>query len=231
MPVPFQNRFDAGRQLAQKLLEYVDMPTTDVLGLPRGGVPVAYEVAIQLNQPLDVFLVRKLGVPDHEELAMGAVASGGVRVLNQSVIYGLDISEEAIDDETRRELAVIQQRERDYRGDQPPLRINGRTIILIDDGLATGSTMLAAVAALRQKNPAKIVVGVPVASREACREVGSHVDQIVCLATPEPFYAVGQWYLEFGETSDAEVRDLLRRARRRAGVWTPPPEEDLPRTG
>jgi len=224
MPIPFQDRFDAGRQLARRLLQYADMPDTVVLGLPRGGVPVAYEVAIQLNQPLDVFLVRKLGVPGHEELAMGAVASGGLRVLNQSVVHNLGIPADVLDAETRRQLQIIRQREQAYRDDEPPLRVNGNTVLLIDDGLATGSTMLAAVAALRQDNPARLVVGVPVASAEACREVGAQVDQIVCLATPEPFFAVGQWYLDFGETSDAEVQELLRRARERAGVWTPPSE-------
>jgi predicted phosphoribosyltransferase len=228
MSLPFEDRRDAGRHLAMGLLAYADMPDVLVLGLPRGGVPVAYEVALQLNQPLDVFVVRKLGVPGREELAMGAVASGGTRVLNWGVVQGLRIPEEVIEQEARHELQVIRQREEDYRGDLPPLRVQGQTILLIDDGLATGSTMLAAVAALRQMDPSRLVVGVPVGSPEACQEVGRRVDEIVCTATPEPFYAVGQWYRDFGETSDQEVRDLLRWARDRAGYWTPPPETQSP---
>jgi predicted phosphoribosyltransferase len=223
MQLPFADRADAGRQLARALIEFANRPDVVVLGLPRGGVPVAYEVARQLNLPLDVFLVRKLGVPGHEELAMGAVASGGTRILNREIIDNLGISAQAIEDETRQELRLIARREDDYRGELPPLRVNGSTVLLVDDGLATGSTMLAAVEALRQREPAFILAAAPVGSQEACRLVGQRADEVVCGATPTHFFAVGQWYHDFGETSDDEVRVLLRRSRERAGAWVPPP--------
>lgn len=226
MQLPFADRVDAGRQLTRALLQFADRPATVVLGLPRGGVPVAFEVARQLNLPLDVFLVRKLGVPGHEELAMGAVASGGTRILNREVIDSLGISPETVDAETLQELRLIEQREADYRDGLPPCRVSGRTVILVDDGLATGSTMLAAVEALRQMGPAKIVAAAPVGSVEACRLVAGRADEVVCGATPPSFYAVGQWYQDFGETTDDEVRRLLWLARDRAGVWTPAPPSD-----
>jgi predicted phosphoribosyltransferase len=208
----FYDREDAGRVLAQKLRAYADHPDVLVLALPRGGVPVAYEVARALHAPLDVFLVRKLGLPGQEELAMGAIATGGVRVLNEEVVRLLDIPPELIDQVARREQQELERREREYRGDRPRPDVRGRTVILIDDGLATGSSMRAAVAALRQQHPAHIVVAVPVASAETCEEFTSLVDAVVCARTPEPFRAVGLWYRDFSPTTDEEVRDLLRRA-------------------
>jgi predicted phosphoribosyltransferase len=183
-----------------------------VLALPRGGVPVAYEVARALDAPLDVFLVRKLGVPGHEELAMGAIASGGVRVLNEDVVHHLRIPDEAIEKVARREQQELERREREYRGDRPPPEVSGRTVILIDDGLATGSTMRAAVMALRQQRPARIIVAVPAAAESTCDEFRAEVDEVFCAITPEPFYAVGLWYEDFSQTTDEEVRDLLERA-------------------
>ncbi len=214
----FQDRRDAGRQLAARLAKYANRPDLLVLGLPRGGVPVAYEVAQLLDAPLDVYVVRKLGVPGHEELAMGAVATGGVRVLNEGVLHGLDIPMGVIEAITDRECRELARREQAYRDGQPPPDVRGRTVILVDDGLATGSTMRAAVAALRQQGPARIVVAVPVASPDVCSEIGALVDEIVCLRTPEPFYAVGLWYEDFSQTTDEEVRDYLRRARQPARV-------------
>jgi putative phosphoribosyl transferase len=206
------DRAHAGRVLASRLAEYVDRPDVLVLALPRGGVPVAFEVARQLRVQLDVFLVRKLGVPLREELAMGALASGGLRVLNQEVVDGLHISREVIDAVTASELAELRRRERAYRGDRLAPLVVDRTVILVDDGLATGSTMRAAVAALRQQNPTAIVVAVPVASPDTCASLGAEVDEIVCAHTPEPFRAVGLWYEDFSETSDDEVRALLDQA-------------------
>jgi predicted phosphoribosyltransferase len=185
-----------------------------VLGLPRGGMPVAYEVATALHVPLDVFVVRKLGTPGQEELALGAIASGGVRVLNRDVISTIAIGQEEIERITAREASELLRRERDYRGERPPVDVHGRVVILIDDGLATGSTMRAAVAALKHLGPAKTVVAVPVAARESCRAVQTEVDEFVCLSTPESFYAVGQWYQQFEQTSDEEVRQLLLSAER-----------------
>ncbi|HEV3262722.1 MAG TPA: phosphoribosyltransferase family protein, partial [Gemmataceae bacterium] len=182
------------------------------LALPRGGVPVAFEVARELNAPLDVFLVRKLGLPGREELAMGAIATGGVRVLNDDVVRVLGIPEEWIAAITAEQQQELRRRERLYRDDRPPLDVHGRTVILIDDGLATGSTMRAAVAALRQLRPSRIVVAVPVAARETCEEFQAEVDEVVCAATPEPFRAVGLWYDNFSQTSDEEVHDLLASA-------------------
>jgi predicted phosphoribosyltransferase len=183
-----------------------------VLALPRGGVPVAYEVARALHAPLDVFLVRKLGVPGHEELAMGAVATGGVRVLNEQVVRGLGIPDSVIDAVASWELEELRRRERLYRGDRRPPDVRGKTVILVDDGLATGSTMLAAVEALRQQQPARIVVAVPIAAPDTCELLRAEVDDVVCAVTPEPFYAVGLWYRDFSQTSDEEVRELLAQA-------------------
>ena len=208
----FRDRSEAGRLLAAKLADYADRPDVVVLALPRGGVPVAYEVARALGAPLDVFLVRKLGIPGHEELAMGAVATGGVRVLNEQVVRALRIPDYVIDAVAAKEEHELARRERLYRGDRPPPDVRGRTVILVDDGLATGATMHAAIQALRQQQPAHIVVAVPAASPEACDELKEEVDDVVCAVTPEPFYAVGLWYEDFSQTTDEEVRDLLARS-------------------
>jgi predicted phosphoribosyltransferase len=209
--LPFENRADAGRMLAAQLAEYRGRPDVLVLGLPRGGVPVAFEVAQALGAPLDVYLVRKLGVPGHAELAMGAIASGGVRVVNQEMLRSLRISSQQLDAVTRTEEAELRRQERLYRGDRPPPPVSGRTVILVDDGLATGATMQAAVAALRSAGPQEVVVAVPVAPPETCAELEAEADRVVCAVTPEPFYAVGAWYRDFSQTSDDEVRELLRR--------------------
>ncbi len=210
----FRDRTEAGQVLAGRLSGYANRPDVLVLALPRGGVPVAYEVAQVLHAPLDVFLVRKLGVPGREELAMGAIASGGVRVLNEDVVRALGISPEVIKSVAAGELHELTRRERLYRGDRPLPDVTGRTIILVDDGLATGSTMRAAVAALRRRNPKRIIVAVPVGSAETCNEFQGEADEVVCARTPEPFYAVGQWYEDFTQTTDEEVHDMLHRAIR-----------------
>jgi predicted phosphoribosyltransferase len=209
--LPFENRGQAGRMLAVQLAEYRGRPDVLVLGLPRGGVPVAFEVAQALGAPLDVYLVRKLGVPGHAELAMGAIASGGVRVVNQAMLRSLRISPQQLDAVIRAEEAELRRQERVYRGDRPPPDVSGRTAILVDDGLATGATMQAAVAALRSAGPKEVVVAVPVAPPETCAELEAEADRVVCALTPEPFYAVGAWYRDFSQTSDDEVRELLRR--------------------
>jgi putative phosphoribosyl transferase len=208
----FQDRYEAGRVLASKLMQYANRPDVVVLSLPRGGVPVGYEVARALNAPLDVFVVRKLGVPGQEELAMGAIASGGVRVLNEDVVRALGIPKQVIDMVAANEERELERRERDYRDGRPPFDVRGHTVILVDDGLATGSSMRVVAEGLRQKQPARIVVAVPVAARATCEEFEAEVDQIICAVTPEPFWAVGQWYKDFSQTTDEEVRDLLRRA-------------------
>ena len=208
-PPRFHDRREAGRLLAQKLQAYAGRPEVLVLALPRGGVPVAAEVAQALGAPLDVFLVRKLGVPGHEELAMGAVASGGLGVLNADVVSGLRIPESVIRTVAAREQQELVRREELYRGDRPPREVRGRTVILVDDGLATGATMLAAIRALKQQPPARVVVAVPTASAETCEALKAEADEVICGITPEPFVAVGQWYEDFSQTSDAEVRDLL----------------------
>jgi predicted phosphoribosyltransferase len=205
----FQDRRVAGRYLAARLAAYANRGDVVVLALPRGGVPVACEVAKSLNAPLDVFIVRKLGVPGHEELAMGAVASGGVAVLNKRVVEGLQIPPPVIEAVAAKEREELARRERLYRGDREPHDVRGRTVVLVDDGLATGSTMKAAVTALRNQHPAKIVVAVPVAAEDSCAELRAMADDVVCAVTPEPFHAVGVWYRHFDQTSDDEVRSLL----------------------
>jgi putative phosphoribosyl transferase len=208
----FRNRAEAGRVLARMLEHYKNKPDVVILGLPRGGVPVAYEVAQALNAPLDVFIVRKLGVPGHEELAMGAIATGGIRSLNRSVIEYLNISPTVIEAATALEIEELRRRELLYRGEKPSPDLSKRTVIVVDDGLATGSTMRVAIAALRRHNPSKIIVAVPTAAAETCEDLKSEADEVVCAVTPELFYAVGQWYEDFTQTSDAEVTDLIRRA-------------------
>lgn len=208
----FQNRSDAGQKLAQKLKGYANREDVLILALPRGGVPVAFEVAKELNAPMDIYLVRKLGLPGHEELAMGAIASGGIKVLNEDVVDALDIPDKVIQAVTRREQAELERRERAYRGSRERLDIQGKTVILIDDGLATGSSMRAAVAGLRAQDPANIIVAVPIAPPDTCEMLEQEVDEIVCAATPEPFFGVGLWYENFDQTTDEEVSDLLKRA-------------------
>jgi predicted phosphoribosyltransferase len=208
----FRDRFDAGRFLASKLRQFANRPDTIVLALPRGGVPVGFEVAKALNVPLDVFVVRKLGVPGYEELAMGAIASGGIRVLNEDVVRAAGIPQKTIVAVAAEEERELQRRERDYRDGRPPVVVEGRTVILVDDGLATGSSMRVAVLALKKKGPAEIIVAVPVGAPATCAEFESEVDQAICAITPEPFLSVGQWYEDFSQTSDEDVRDLLKRA-------------------
>jgi putative phosphoribosyl transferase len=211
----FFNRAEAGRRLAEKLEKYAGRKDAIVLGLPRGGVPVACEVAQRLGIPLDVFVVRKLGVPGFEELALGAIASGGVRVLNEDVVRALPNANELVESVTAREMAEVERREQIYRDGRPAPDLRGRIVILVDDGLATGATMRAAVAALRQLGAAKIVVAVPVGAAETCREFEHEVDETVCVLAPEWFQAVGQFYEDFSQTSDEEVRELLARTARR----------------
>lgn len=213
MPAPFRDRVDAGRQLAQALAKYANRPDVIVLGLPRGGIPVAAEVARALRAPLDVFVVRKLGVPGHEEFAMGAIASGGVRLLDRRTVAAAGLTPAQVERVTAAERAELERRERSYRGDRPFPDLTGRTAILVDDGLATGASMFAAVEALRHERPARIVVAVPVAAPETCQAFRAVADEIVCAATPEPFYAVGRWYDDFSQTTDQEVHELLASAR------------------
>jgi putative phosphoribosyl transferase len=208
----FKDRTAAGQVLAKELAAYTNRSDVLILALPRGGVPVAFEVAKALKAPLDVFLVRKLGVPGQEELAMGALASGGVRVLNDEVVAGLGLSETIINKVAEKEQQELERRERLYRDDRPAPDLHGRTVILVDDGLATGATMRAAVRALQQQQPAQLVVGVPVSSPETCQEFQTEVDDIVCARTPRPFHSVGLWYDDFSQTTDDEVRDLLHSA-------------------
>src|SRR4029077_17426848 len=219
-PDRFHDRREAGLLLAAKLAAYANRVDVIVLALPRGGVPVAYEVARAVGAPLDVFVVRKLGVPGYEELAMGAVATGGMRVLNDQIVRDLRIPDDVIAGVAAAEREELARRERAYRGGRPPLDVRGRTVILVDDGLATGATMRAAVTALRQLQPDRIVVAVPTASPETCEALKAEVDEIVCAITPEPFHAVGYWYEDFTQTTDQEVRELLAH-----------PEEGHPTTG
>lgn len=205
----FHDRSDAGRRLAAELRRFAGRGDVLVLGLARGGVPVAFEVARVLGAPLDVLVVRKLGVPGHEELAMGAIASGGVRVVSQDLIRRLGISAAEVDHVAQVEARELERRERQYRGDRPLPSVAGKTVILVDDGLATGSTMRAAVEGLRPRRPDRIVVAAPVAAHETCEALRHVADEVVCALTPEPFYAVGAWYEDFSQTTDEEVHDLL----------------------
>src|SRR5436190_15052775 len=208
----FENRAEAGRQLAEKLDKYAGRDDVIVLGLPRGGVPVAYEVAKRLHAPLDVFIVRKLGVPGFEELAAGAIASGGVRVLNEDVMRSIPYADEAIEAVTAKETTELERREQIYREGRPPPGLGGRIVILVDDGLATGATMRAAVKALKQRAAAKIVVAVPVGPPDTCRELAEEADETICLSVPVFFQAVGQYYEDFSQTFDEDVRELLSSA-------------------
>jgi predicted phosphoribosyltransferase len=219
MSRPFVDRADAGQVLATQLSAYSDRKDVVVLALPRGGVPVAFEVARQLHAPLDVFVVRKLGAPGQEELAMGAIASGDVVVLNDDVIRALKIPHEAIAAAVEYERQELARRESIYRGSRPPLDVEHKTVILIDDGLATGSTMRAAVAALRNKNPARIVVAVPIGAASTCAELQSLADDCICAIAPEHFRAVGLWYDDFAQTDDAEVCEMLSRSNEPIAFW------------
>ncbi|HTI41225.1 MAG TPA: phosphoribosyltransferase [Vicinamibacterales bacterium] len=210
---PFADRRDAGRVLASRLQKYAGRDDVVVLALPRGGVPVGYEVAAALGASLDVFLVRKLGTPGHRELAMGAIASGGVRVLNEDVVHWYGIPDAAIESVTREEADELARRERAYRDERPAPVLTNRIAILVDDGLATGSTMRAAAQAVRVQHPAAVVVAVPVGARQTCAELSAVADEVICARTPEPFSAVGQWYLDFTQTEDAEVRELLNKVQ------------------
>lgn len=207
----FADRLAAGRALAGALRGYAGQPEVIVLGLPRGGVPVAHALAGELDLPLDVFVVRKLGVPGHEELAFGALASGGVRVLNDDVICAVGLTHSEVEDVARRETAALDERERLYRAGRPPADVRGRTAILVDDGLATGATMRAAVQAVRSSGAAKVIVAVPTAPLETCAELEADADEVICVRTPEPFYAVGMSYADFTPVSDDEVTRLLGR--------------------
>jgi predicted phosphoribosyltransferase len=208
----FRDRVDAGRQLAARLTEFAGRPDVVVLGLPRGGIPVAHEVAARLDVPLDVFLVRKLGVPGQSELAMGAIASGGIEVLNREMIRDLGIPQALVEQVAVKERLELERRDALYRAGRAGAIVEGRTVLLIDDGLATGSTMEAGIVALRQLSPARVVVGVPVGARETCERLRSIADQVVCVSTPVPFEAVGAWYQEFSQTTDEEVIRLLGRS-------------------
>ncbi|MBG9387000.1 phosphoribosyltransferase [Caenimonas aquaedulcis] len=210
--VPFADRAEAGRALAQRLMNWRERPGLLVLGLPRGGVAVAAEVARALHAPLDIFVVRKLGFPGHEEYAMGAIASGGIRVMNP--LPGIDVPPEAIARVVAREQDELRRRELLYRGERPAISLRGRDVIVVDDGLATGATMRAAVEAIRQQHPLRITIAVPVGAKESCEELRPLVDELVCAATPMPFHAVGAWYRSFPQATDDEVRSLLDSARR-----------------
>ncbi len=208
----YRDRQEAGQLLAARLTAYAGRPDVLVLALPRGGVPVAFEVARALHAPLDVVIVRKLGVPGEEELALGAIASGGVRILNDDVVWLLALADDVIDKIANREQMEVERRERLYRGDRPAYEIRGRTIILVDDGIATGATMHAAVVAVRQRQPACIVIAVPVAASATCKEFAAEVDDLVCVLRPKDFLAVGFWYEHFSPTTDEEVVGLLEQA-------------------
>jgi len=223
----YTDRRDAGAALADALAKYAGRPDVVVLGLPRGGVPVAYEVATGLGAPLDVLVVRKLGLPGHPELAMGAIGSDGVLVLDDRVIRWASVTRDELREVIDRERAELDRREQLLRGHRPPLDVRGRIAIVVDDGLATGSTMRAAIAVLRSRDPARVVVAVPIAAASACQDLGEDVDEIVCATTPEPFHAVGLWYHDFSPTTDEEVVELLARAdhRRRAQPPAAPASE------
>lgn len=207
----YDDRYQAGRVLVDLLKNYAKRTDVIVLALPRGGVPVGYEIAQKLSLPLDIFIVRKLGVPGHEELAMGAIASGGITVLNEEIVNLLHISTEAIDTIQKSEQEELLRREQVYRGKKPFPELSGKTIILVDDGIATGYTMRAAIAALKQKKPAKLIVAIPVAARSTCDEIAPLVDEIICPMRPVNFYAVGLWYNDFSQTTDEEVMQLLQQ--------------------
>ena len=209
----FKDRTEAGQVLARKLAAYANHEDVVVLALPRGGVPVAFEIATALNVPLDVFLVRKLGVPGQSELAMGAIANGGVRVLNQDIVRSLRLSDAVIDKVAAQEQQELERRERLYRDDRPLPLLHERTVIIVDDGLATGATMRAAIEAIRQQQAARIVVAVPISSPETCRALAAQVEEIICVETPQPFCSVGLWYEDFPQTTDEEVRNLLKQAQ------------------
>lgn len=211
----FNDRIDAGRQLAKALGEYVDIEKVVVLALPRGGVPVAYEVAKALQARLDVMVVRKLGVPGHKELAMGAIASGNIRVMNEDIVRQLNIPQQGIDEVAEKEGVELERREQLYRGDESSCEIQDKTIILVDDGIATGATMRAAIAAIKQQRPAQLVVAVPTSAMDSYSTISKEVDRVICLSTPEPYIAVGCWYRNFSQTSDKEVTQLLQQASKR----------------
>lgn len=208
-----QNRTHAGQVLAERLVAYKNQKTVVVLALPRGGVPIGFEIAKKLHLPLDVYLVRKLGVPGHEELAMGAIASGNIIIFNEEVIQSLSLSQEQIKAVIEFERQELDRRNRCYRGNKPFISVENKTIILVDDGLATGATMRAAVLSLKKLHPAKIVIAVPVGASDSCHKLESEVDEIICVFTPTPFYGVGMWYEEFPQTSDEEVIQLLQQAQ------------------
>ena len=212
----FTDRRDAGRKLAKKLAAYANRSDVLVLALPRGGVPVAYEVALALHAPLDIFIVRKLGLPGHEELAMGAIATGGALVINQDVVRTFNVPQGLIEAVAKKELKELERRERVFRGDRPMREIRGKTVVLIDDGLATGASMHAAILGIRSKQPARIVAAVPTAALETCEAFKQKVDEMICAMTPEPFYGVSRWYEDFSQTSDEEVQSLLEEASQHA---------------
>jgi putative phosphoribosyl transferase len=216
----FRDRRDAGRKLAQRFDAFVGKPDVVVLALPRGGVPVAYEIAIRIRAPLDVLVVRKLGVPHHPEYAMGAIASGGIEVIDRRIVSVIGVSQRDLDEVLRRERAELDRRERLFRMGRPAVDAAGKTVILVDDGLATGSSMAAAIDALRTREPARIVVAVPIAPPETCQTLGERADEMICLVTPEQMYAVGYWYADFTQTTDAEVRELLDAARSGGEPWS-----------
>ncbi len=212
---PFTDRLQAGQYLAERLQAYANRSDVLVLALPRGGVPVGFEIAQALHTPLDVLLVRKLGVPGHEELAMGAIASNGVRVLNEEVVTALDIPPAVIEQVAAEERRELERRDREYRDGRPPQDVSGKSVILVDDGLATGSTMRAAAQAVRAQHPARTVVAVPAAPPDVCREFLQLVDEVLCGITPEPFYGVGAWYQDFPQLTDAQVHEYLSKAARK----------------
>ncbi|MGB6295689.1 MAG: phosphoribosyltransferase [Rivularia sp. (in: cyanobacteria)] len=212
MTMRFSNRTEAGKLLAQKLKAYANLSDVIVLALPRGGVPVGFEIAKELNIPFDVCVVRKLGIPHHKELAMGAIASNGVRVLNYDILSEWNIPDKIIDKVSAKELRELRRREHSYRDNRSVINVKNRTVILVDDGIATGSTMRAVIALMRQQKPKQIIVAVPVAPKSVCKELQTEVDKLVCLAMPEPFYAVGLWYDNFPQTSDEQVHQLLEKS-------------------